>query len=109
MFFTAESITADRHEFDTAVAAFLDCLTPGAPFAAAFVAGSEGYEVAGVDYPAVAVDEDDIRRSLAGRATDLTVTEIPASDRFRSGYDGLILATGHTAGGRRLDGAEAGL
>jgi len=99
MFFCAESITADEGEFDKAVGMFLDLLAPGAPFAAAFVAGSQGYWVGDVDYPAVAVDQDDVARALTGRATGVRLTVIPARDRFRHGYDGLILATGHTAVG----------
>ena len=42
MFFVAESITEDAVEFRAAVAAFVGAPTPGAPFAAAFMAGSAG-------------------------------------------------------------------
>ena len=46
MFFVAESITEDPAEFRAAVARFIGALKPGAPFAAAFMAGSDGYPVA---------------------------------------------------------------
>lgn len=101
MFFVAESITQDPAEFSAAVAAFIGALTPGAPFAAAFMAGSDGYAVRGTRYPALPIKPDDVRRLL----TELGVPE-PSVDlldtryRVRDGYAGMIVATGF-AGGQR--------
>jgi hypothetical protein len=95
MFFVAESITTDPVEFRAAVAAFISALTPGAPFAAAFMAGSDGYPVDGTHFPALPIKPDDVRRQLK----DLGVRE-PSVDlldtraQVRDGYAGMIVATG---------------
>jgi hypothetical protein len=61
MFFVAESITEAPEEFRAAVAGFIGALRPGAPFAAAFMAGSDGYPVAGTYFPALPITPDDVR------------------------------------------------
>jgi len=97
MFFVAESITSDHREFETAVHTFLDCLQVGAPFAAAFMKGSRGYQVDTESYPAVAIDTDRVKSCLAGVAYDceIRVIELHETDEpLRDGYDGMILATG---------------
>src|SRR2546430_17725893 len=73
MFFVAESITGIRAEFELATKRFLQSLKPGAPFAAAFMRNSAGYEVGDVRFPAVAVTENDIRRVLSRYTADLRV------------------------------------
>lgn len=95
MFFVAESITEDPAEFRAAVAAFVGALTPGAPFATAFMAGSDGYPVDGTHFPALPIKPDDVRRPL----TELGVREpnvdlLDTSYRVRDGYAGMIVATG---------------
>ncbi|MBO0801795.1 MAG: hypothetical protein J2P25_01790 [Nocardiopsaceae bacterium] len=95
MFFVAESITQDPAEFRAAVAAFIGALTPGAPFAAAFMAGSDGYPVDGTRFPALPIKSDDVKRHL----TELGVREpsvdlLNTSKRVRDGYAGMIVATG---------------
>jgi NNMT/PNMT/TEMT family len=97
MFFVAESITADQREFETAVRSFVHSLRSGAPFAAAFMKGSRGYQVDTESYPAVAIDSDRVRDCLAGIAYDveIRVIELHETDEpLRDGYDGMILATG---------------
>lgn len=95
MFFVAESITEAPAEFRAAVAAFVSALTPGAPFAAAFMAGSNGYLVDGTHFPALPIRPDHVRHCL----TELGVRE-PSVDlldtrpRARDGYAGMIIATG---------------
>jgi hypothetical protein len=98
MFFVAESITEDPEEFRAAVAAFVGALTPGAPFAAAFMAESDGYPVDGTHFPALPITPDDISRQL----TELDVREpsvelLETSHRVRDGYAGMIVATGFTS------------
>lgn len=95
MFFVAESITEDAVEFRAAVAAFVGALTPGAPFAAAFMAGSDGYPVEGTRFPALPIEPGDVGRHL----TELGVREpsvdlLDTSHRVRDGYAGMIIATG---------------
>jgi len=95
MFFVAESITEDPVEFRAAVAAFVGALTPGAPFAAAFMAGSDGYRVEGTRFPALPIKPGDVRRHL----TQLDVREpsvelLDTRYRVRDGYAGMIVATG---------------
>ncbi len=95
MFFVAESITKKPEEFRDAVACFLGSLKPGAPFAAAFMAGSDGYEVARTVYPAVPITTDDVRRHLTELgAGDLSVEMPETEHRVRHGYTGMIVATG---------------
>lgn len=102
MFFVAESITQDPAEFRAAVAAFTGALTPGAPFAAAFMAGSDGYPVNGTRFPALPIKPEDVRQQL----TDLGVRE-PSVDlldtryRVRDGYAGMIVATGFVSSQRQ--------
>ncbi len=97
MFFVAESITADYAEFDRAVSRFLRALRPGAPFAAAFMEYSQGYEIAGVPFPAVGVGATELRDCLADRATEVRIHRIPTGAQpLRRGYSGMLLALGIT-------------
>ena len=98
MFFVAESITADYAEFDDAVSRFLRALRPGAPFAAAFMEDSQGYDIAGVMFPAVGVGERDVRDCLSRYAARLQIHRIPIRPQpLRLGYSGMLLALGITA------------
>jgi hypothetical protein len=95
MFFVAESITKKPDEFRTAVARFLGALKPGAPFAAAFMAGSDGYEVARTVFPAVPITPDDVRGHFTELgAGELSVEALETEHRVRDGYTGMIIATG---------------
>jgi hypothetical protein len=100
MFFVAESITQDPLEFRAAVGAFLSALEEDAPFAAAFMAGSEGYGVGRTSFPALGVSRDDVESCMHELgARKLTVTQIEVPPGVRPGYTGMIVATG-LAGGR---------
>lgn len=95
MFFVAESMTEDVAEFRAALKCFARALRPGAPFAVAFMAGSTGYAVAGVNYPALPVYTDDIAEQFIRLGvSDLRVRQIQTGDRVRPGYAGMIVATG---------------
>ncbi|GAB3816447.1 hypothetical protein GCM10027605_65500 [Micromonospora zhanjiangensis] len=94
MFFVACSLSTDLAEFQRAVHAFVGALAPGAPFASAFMAKSQGYYVADNWFPAVAVDEAEVARTLAPVATDVRLTPIEIGDPIRDGYSGMIVATG---------------
>jgi NNMT/PNMT/TEMT family len=95
MFFVAESITQDPDEFRAAVSRFVRALQPGAPFAAAFMAGSNGYPVAGIPFPALPITPNDITErftELGVRKLSVYLNQTP--HRVRPGYQGMIVATG---------------
>jgi hypothetical protein len=95
MFFVAESITEDPEEFRTAVARFVRALKPGAPFATAFMAGSEGYKVARKCFPALPITPQDVKLHFTELgASELTAELLETKRRVRDGYEGMIVATG---------------
>jgi hypothetical protein len=94
MFFVACLITSDITEFDSALDHFIHALKPGAPFAAAFMLGSTGYDVDGVTFPSVPLTKDDVRRGFERTACDVDVTEIETKQLIRPGYGGMALAIG---------------
>jgi hypothetical protein len=95
MFFVAESITGDPAEFRDAVARFVGALKPGAPFAATFMAGSDGYPVADTRFPALPITAADVREHLTALGADgLSVELLTTKHRVREGYHGMIVATG---------------
>lgn len=97
MFFVAESITADHAEFDAAVRAFLRALRRGAPFAAAFMEDSQGYDIAGLRFPAVGVGEQEVRACLSRHSALVRMHRIPIRPApLRPGYSGMLLALGIT-------------
>jgi hypothetical protein len=97
MFFVACSLSGAVAEFERAVTSFVRALTYGAPFAAAFMAGSSGYDVDTQRFPAVCINETDVRRCLASLAYDVTVYPITTQSPVRDGYLQMLLATGKSA------------
>lgn len=93
MFFVAESITTRDNEFRRAARLFVDSLTPGAPFAAAFMRDSSGYYVDDLRFPACSVNEQDVLAALNPVARGVKITTIE-SDDLREGYCGMMVATG---------------
>jgi hypothetical protein len=95
MFFVAESITEDPEEFRTAVARFVEALKPGAPFATAFMAGSDGYKVKRTRFPALPITPEDVKLHFTELgASKLTAELLQTKRRVRDGYEGMIVATG---------------
>lgn len=95
MFFVAESISSAQSEFHTALGSFVRSLRPGAPFAAAFMENSLGYDVGTHRFPAVAIAEDEVGNCLGGVTEDLKIHRLgKTSNPLRDGYDGMILAIG---------------
>jgi hypothetical protein len=91
MFFCAESITSQYHEFAAACRAFAGAVKPGGALVAAFLARSEGYSVGGIEYPALSVSTDSVADIFAPYAATLTLDSIGLSDtEIRSGYSGMI-------------------
>lgn len=101
MFFVAESLTEDFDEFDEALGRFFGALKPGAPFAAAFMECSSGYDVGDVHFPAVSIDEERLRESIRslGAVGAFQVYRVgidPAP--LRPGYTGYLVAIGNVQG-----------
>jgi hypothetical protein len=94
MFFVAESLSEDPAEFEAATACFVRALRPGAPFAAAFMEHSLGYDVAGVSFPATPVGEPEIAACLDPLAADLKVHWVEMRPQLRPGLNGMIVAVG---------------
>jgi hypothetical protein len=96
MFFVAESITTRDDEFSRATQRFLRSLKPNSPFAAAFMRNSDGYEVNGVHFPAVAITEEDVQKCLDGEGIRRAhVEKIDSANPLREGV-GMVLVTGRT-------------
>jgi hypothetical protein len=96
MFFCAESITERQDEFERACAAFARAVRPGGALAAAFLAGSRGYEVGDQSFPAVSISPASLERAFAGLARDIVLTPIgERAEEIRSGYSGMIFLSGH--------------
>jgi NNMT/PNMT/TEMT family len=103
MFFVADGMTTDKAEFESAVRAFLYALLPGSPFLMAFMEGSGGYDVHGIQFPSVRVTERSLDSLLA--SLPITGTSVLRTDnsvrRLRAGYDAMLLVTGFVAMGSR--------
>ncbi|MGH3865432.1 MAG: SCO2525 family SAM-dependent methyltransferase [Pseudonocardiaceae bacterium] len=95
MFFAAESISATPSEFRAGLESFIRSLRTGAPFAAAFMENSAGYDVGARRFPAVAIAVNDVKNCLEGDVEDLKIHRTGLTNEpLRAGYDGMILATG---------------
>jgi hypothetical protein len=97
MFFVAESSTDDRRLCCGRLRRFVGALRPGGPFAIALMRDSFGYNVAGIDFPAVPMSGGDVRDVLTSITSDLQVHEVYADPPLREGYQGMLLATGRAA------------
>ncbi len=62
------------------------------------MAGSAKYEVDGHDFPSTPVARDDVAECLDAIATDLVVELNATEPRVRTGYTGMIVATGFARG-----------
>jgi hypothetical protein len=94
MFFVAESISTSTREFHRAVQNFLEALTPGAPFAAAFMEHSQGYWVGDSWFPACDVGQADIGASIRRFTDSVRTYRIGKPGEVRPGYTSIILACG---------------
>lgn len=98
MFFCAESITAQQDEFERACAAYAGSVRPGGVLAAAFLAGSRGYTVGDIDFPAVSITPDSLRAAFAPHAREIEIAPIGAmGEEIRSGYSGMLFMTARAA------------
>jgi hypothetical protein len=98
MFFCAESITHVPDEFASACKCFARSVRSGGALVAAFLAGSGGYQVGGVAYPAVPVTEAIIAAIFAPLVQQLSVETIGLSaTEVRSGYSGMVFLSATAA------------
>ncbi|MEZ4235401.1 MAG: hypothetical protein R3F59_04420 [Myxococcota bacterium] len=97
MFFCAESITERQDEFEAACRTFAGAVRPGGVLAAAFLAGSRGYRVAGEDFPAVRIGPAELEAAFADCAAGVRIEAIGAGEEIRSGYSGMLLLTARSA------------
>lgn len=96
--FFAESATSDYETFITFLKRIADLGAPEATVFLSFMRRSQGYSVAGIDFPAVWVDEETLPDLLATAGLHLldaqyvtTNAEIPPT---RPGYDGMVFVGG---------------
>jgi NNMT/PNMT/TEMT family len=95
MFFVAESITEEPEEFRAAIDGFVGALQPHSPFAATFMAGSDGYDVADISFPALPITTDHVTEHFKRLGvSELSVDLLQTDHRVREGYEGMIVATG---------------
>jgi hypothetical protein len=94
MAFVAESISDQLREFNEAAVKFVESLKPGAPFAAAFMRNSSGYDVGSVHFPAVAIREADVQQCLVPLSHGLEITTVRSETLRREGYSNMIVALG---------------
>jgi hypothetical protein len=100
MFFVADGMSTEQHEFESAVRSFIGSLKPGSPFLMAFMEGSRGYDVRGIQFPAVMVSPKSLDALLASLPVTGTSTHRTDNSvrRLRDGYDAMLLVTGFVAG-----------
>ncbi|GJF20091.1 MULTISPECIES: SCO2525 family SAM-dependent methyltransferase [Streptomyces] len=92
MFFVADSMSECPEEFQRGVRCFMNALNEGAPFAAAFMKESVGYQVGEHQYPAYRVNEDRARESLIPFCKELEIHDL--HHVVRPGHEGILLALG---------------
>ncbi|MER6402954.1 SCO2525 family SAM-dependent methyltransferase [Streptomyces viridosporus] len=92
MFFVADSMSECPDEFQRGVRCFMDVLNDGAPFAAAFMKESLGYQVGDHRYPAYRVNADQVQDGLEKFAEELEIHDL--HHMVRPGHEGMILALG---------------
>jgi hypothetical protein len=95
MFFVPECITASHAEFQHGVSSFMRALSPGAPFAAAFMKNSTGYQVGDTYFPACDINESEVAMTLSDFAQEIQIHHLRLPGLIREGYAGMILACGH--------------
>ena len=100
--FFAESATSEPEEFVAFLSRIACLAAPGATVFLSFIAGSNGYPVAGCTYPAVALDPESLLGELAraGLSFDhFRLHSVPTeAASAETGYDGLIFVAGTLPG-----------
>ena len=94
MNFVAESITNDYTEFGRACTVLMNALKPEGYITATFMGGSRGYNVGGIDYPAVSISRNDVLYAF-NELQEKRVYDIPPEYKpIRKGYNNIIILEG---------------
>ena len=94
MFFCAESMTQRQDEFDRACGCFARAVRPGGTIVGAFLNRSDGYVVAGRDFPVLEVTPESVLAAFDGLIDGAGIELIGiVEEQIRSGYAGMILLT----------------
>ncbi len=95
MFFCAESITKDEDEFHEGLMKFRAALKANGRFFAAFMERSTGYEVDGMEFPAISLTRKSLKISLDKFFSEFEVAHVGLhGKRLRKGYSGMLVAWG---------------
>jgi len=90
-----QSISSALSEFHTVLGRFVRSLRPGAPFMAAFMKNSLGYNVGRRWFPAVVIAGDEVENCLAGEKEGPRIHRLDKADNpLRNGCDGMIMTIG---------------
>lgn len=97
--FGPESLTQDRVEWGRASLSFFNSVKHGQPVVMQYMVNSNGYDSAGGDYPAVPIDEHDVRKLASQELTDLQLFFVEASHEARPedskyNYEGMGVVIG---------------
>ena len=92
MFFCAESITSDEVEFEQATLKYINSVKPGGILCAAFMENSAGYQVADMNFPAVKITDQNLKKLFTSHCTDLQITRFDeGANEIREGYSGMLV------------------
>lgn len=95
MFFCAESITGYYPTFARACHSFMRSAKKGGIVIAAFMQGSKGYKIDGINFPAVSIGVDELNKLFLPQLKNAQILEINKSKQaLRAGYSGMLLVVG---------------
>lgn len=97
MHFVAESITADEREFRSACQSFIKSVRPGGAFVASFMTQSLGYKIGHAWFPAVFINNQEIRSAFNMDGINALVHSITAP-QIREGHGGMSMVIGEVIG-----------
>lgn len=100
MFFVAESVTGDYHEFREMCHRLVRCVVPGGHLVAAFMAGMPSYHLSGQTLPSFPLDEGTLEMTLRPVTSALRVWRLPADPTIPYQHDGVLLMTASRRGDR---------
>lgn len=95
MFFVAESLSDLTEEYQLALERFLLAVRPGGLVLAAFMENSVGYDVAGVRFPACAIESPDVESVVSKHLVSWSLGRVSAEESpLRAGYTGMLWLCG---------------
>ncbi len=95
MNFVSESITNNINEFHIANRKFIGAIKPGGIFFATYMENSQGYDSPGRPFPAVAINTEDIIKSIGFLCTYLEIVKIKSKPGIvTTNHTGILVAMG---------------